>query len=88
MTEPESASSGDGTLHVTDSRTGRSYDIPITDGAIRATDLRRIKTSQDDHGLLLYDPAFMNTASCKSAITYIDGDRGILLYQECHRAAG
>jgi citrate synthase len=68
-------------LRVTDSRTGRSYELPIVDGAIRATDLRQIKTSDDDFGLLSYDPAFMNTASCRSAITYIDGDRGILRYR-------
>jgi len=70
-----------GTLHVTDSRTGRSYDLPISDGAIRALDLRQIKVSHDDFGLLSYDPAFMNTASCRSAITYIDGERGILRYR-------
>jgi citrate synthase len=68
-------------LRVTDSRTGRSYEIPIVDGAIRATDLRQIKTSDDDFGLLSYDPAFMNTASCRSAITFIDGDKGILRYR-------
>jgi len=68
-------------LRVTDSRTGRSYELPIVDGAIRATDLRQIKTSDDDFGLLSYDPAFMNTASCKSAITFIDGDQGILRYR-------
>ena len=70
-----------GTLHVTDSRTGRSYDLPITDGAIRALDLRQIKVSHDDFGLLSYDPAFMNTASCRSAITFIDGEKGILRYR-------
>ena len=70
-----------GTLHVTDSRTGRSYELPITDGAIRALDLRQIKVSDDDFGLLSYDPAFMNTASCRSAITFIDGDKGILRYR-------
>jgi citrate synthase len=68
-------------LRVTDSRTGRSYELPIVDGAIRAIDLRQIKTSEDDFGLLSYDPAFMNTASCKSAITFIDGDKGILRYR-------
>jgi citrate synthase len=68
-------------LQVTDSRTGRSYDLPITDGAIRAADLRQIKVSDDDIGLLSYDPAFMNTASCRSAITFIDGDRGVLRYR-------
>src|SRR5487761_1493794 len=69
------------TLRVTDSRTGRSYELPIVDGAIRAIDLRQIKTSDDDFGLLSYDPAFMNTASCRSAITFIDGEKGILRYR-------
>jgi citrate synthase len=69
------------TLRVTDSRTGRSYELPIVDGAIRAMDLRQIKTSDDDFGLLAYDPAFQNTASCRSAITFIDGDKGILRYR-------
>jgi citrate synthase len=68
-------------LQVTDSRTGRSYELPITDGAIRAIDLRQIKASEDDFGLLSYDPAFLNTASCRSAITFIDGDAGILRYR-------
>jgi citrate synthase len=71
----------EGTLHVTDSRTGRSYDLPITDGAIRALDLRQIKTGDGDFGLLSYDPAFMNTANCRSAITFIDGEQGILRYR-------
>jgi citrate synthase len=70
-----------GVLHVTDSRTGRSYQIPIADGAIRSLDLRQIKTTDDDFGLLCYDPAFLNTASCRSAITFIDGDAGILRYR-------
>jgi citrate synthase len=69
------------TLRVTDSRTGRSYELPIVDGAIRAIDLRQIKTSEDDFGLLAYDPAFQNTASCRSAITFIDGEKGILRYR-------
>ena len=69
------------TLTVTDNRTGKSYEIPVTDGAIRATDLRQIRTSPDDFGLMSYDPAFMNTASTQSAITYIDGDKGILRYR-------
>jgi citrate synthase len=69
------------TLRVTDSRTGRSYELPIVDGAIRAIDLRQIKTADDDFGLLSYDPAFQNTASCRSAITFIDGDKGILRYR-------
>ncbi|MBI1801434.1 MAG: citrate synthase [Chloroflexi bacterium] len=68
-------------LTVTDNRTGQSYELPITNGAIRAGDLRQIKTSADDFGLMLYDPAFLNTASTKSAITYIDGERGILRYR-------
>ena len=70
-----------GILHVTDSRTGRSYDLPIADGAVRAMDLRQIKVNDDDFGLLSYDPAFMNTASCRSAVTFIDGDKGILRYR-------
>jgi citrate synthase len=69
------------TLTVTDNRTGRQYEIPIEDNTIRATELRKIKTSDDDFGLMTYDPAYMATASCRSAITYIDGDRGILEYR-------
>jgi citrate synthase len=72
---------GDGTLRVTDNRTGQVYEIPIKDGAIPAVALRDIKAGDDDAGLLSYDPAFMNTASCRSAITFIDGDRGILRYR-------
>ncbi|MDB5068618.1 MAG: citrate synthase [Chloroflexi bacterium] len=69
-------------LTVTDNRTGHSYELPITHGSIRATDLRQVRASDDDtRGLVSYDPAFLNTASCKSRITYIDGDRGILLYR-------
>ncbi len=69
------------TLTITDNRTGKSYEVPVADGTIRAMDLRQIKTGPDDFGLMTYDPAFMNTASCRSAITYIDGDRGILRYR-------
>jgi citrate synthase len=69
------------TLTVTDNRTGKSYELPIADGTIRAVDLRQIRTSDEDFGLMTYDPAFMNTAACRSAITYIDGDRGILRYR-------
>jgi citrate synthase len=69
------------TLSITDNRTGRQYEVPIEDGAIRSIDLRKIKVDEDDFGLLAYDPAFLNTASCRSAITYIDGDRGILEYR-------
>jgi citrate synthase len=68
-------------LTVTDNRTGRSYEFPVVDGTIRAVDLRQIKTSEGDFGLMTYDPAFMNTAACRSAITYIDGDKGILRYR-------
>jgi citrate synthase len=70
-----------GTLTVTDNRTGKQYEIPIEDNTIRATELRKIKTHDDDFGLMTYDPAYMATASCRSAITYIDGDKGILEYR-------
>jgi citrate synthase len=69
------------TLTITDNRTGQNYTLPVEDGTIRAMDLRQIKTDPEDFGLMTYDPAFMNTASCRSAITYIDGDRGILRYR-------
>ena len=69
------------TLSITDHRTGKCYDVPVTDGTIRAIDLRQIKTSDDDFGLMSYDPAYLNTASCRSAITFIDGDKGILRYR-------
>ena len=69
------------TLSITDNRTGKQYEIPIENETIKATDLRRIKVADDDFGLMTYDPAFMNTASCKSAITFIDGDKGILEYR-------
>lgn len=69
------------TLSVKDNRTGKAYEIPITDGAIRANDLKQIKVTDTDFGLLSYDPSFMNTASCKSKVTFIDGDKGILRYR-------
>ncbi|HUL75264.1 MAG TPA: citrate synthase [Vicinamibacterales bacterium] len=69
------------TLTITDNRTGRQYELPIEHGAIRAMDLRQIRTSADDFGLMTYDPAYQNTAACRSRITYIDGDKGILLYR-------
>jgi citrate synthase len=69
------------TLTVIDGRTGKQYELPIQDGTIRAMDLRKIKTGPDDFGLMTYDPAFMNTANCRSSITYIDGDKGILEYR-------
>jgi len=68
-------------LSVTDNRTGRQYDLPIQEGALRATDLRQIKVSEEDPGLLVYDPGFINTASCKSAISFIDGAKGVLRYR-------
>ncbi|MFN2613032.1 MAG: citrate synthase [Solirubrobacterales bacterium] len=68
-------------LSVTDNRTGTSYELPITDGTVKAMDLRQIKVKEDDFGLMAYDPAFTNTASCRSAITYIDGDEGILQHR-------
>jgi citrate synthase len=72
------AASGSEALTVTDNRTGRTYELPITDGTVRAMDLRQIKVSEDEFGMLSYDPAFTNTASCRSAITFIDGEAGVL----------
>ncbi|MBI3989225.1 MAG: citrate (Si)-synthase, partial [candidate division NC10 bacterium] len=79
---------GKETLTIVDNRTGKTYEVPILYGVyptygatLRAVDLRQIKVSEDDFGLLSYDPAFMNTASCKSAITFIDGEKGILRYR-------
>src|SRR5450755_324721 len=69
------------TLTITDNRTGKSYEVPIEDETIRATELRKIKVNEDDFGLMTYDPAYMATASCRSAITYIDGDKGVLEYR-------
>ncbi len=71
----------DNTLTITDNRTGQTYTIPVENGCIRAASLRQIKTDPEDFGLMSYDPAFMNTASCRSSITFIDGDRGILRYR-------
>ena len=87
MGTEEQTISGDGvataseSLTITDNRTGRTYEVPIEDGTIRAPALREIKVDEDDFGLMTYDPAFMNTASCRSAITYIDGDKGVLEYR-------
>ena len=69
------------TLTITDNRTGKTYEVPIQHETIRATDLRKIKVQDDDFGLMTYDPAYMNTAACKSTITFIDGDKGILNYR-------
>src|SRR6266513_74103 len=85
-TEEESTNGGgvataSDTLTITDNRTGKTYEVPVEDGTIRATALRDIKVSEDDFGLMSYDPAFMNTASCRSAITYLDGEAGVLEYR-------
>jgi citrate synthase len=75
------ATTSSDTLTITDNRTGKSYDVPISEGTIKAIDLRQIKVEAGDFGLMTYDPAFMNTAACRSSITYIDGDQGILEYR-------
>jgi hypothetical protein len=72
--------SGD-SLTIRDNRTGKTYEVPVEHGTVRAMDLRQIKVSPDDFGLMTYDPGFMKTAACRSQITFIDGDRGILLYR-------
>ena len=79
--KPEVKPLAQDTLSITDNRTGKSYEVPIKDGTIKALDLRQIKVDSDDFGMMTYDPAFMNTASCRSAITFIDGDKGILEYR-------
>ncbi len=87
------AASGSESLTVTDNRTGQAYELPVADGTVRGMDLRQIKVSEDDFGLMSYDPAFTNTASCRSAITYIDGEAGILehrgysIEQLCERSS-
>lgn len=72
---------GESSLSITDNRTGQVYEFPITEGTIRGTDLRQIKTSKSSPGLMSYDPSYLNTASCRSEITYIDGGKGILRYR-------
>lgn len=69
------------TLTITDNRTGKTFELPITDGTVSAMEFRQMKSSQEDFGLMVYDPAYKNTASCRSAITFIDGDKGILRYR-------
>ncbi|HEV2998423.1 MAG TPA: citrate/2-methylcitrate synthase, partial [Solirubrobacteraceae bacterium] len=69
------------TVTVTDNRTGRSFELPILDGTLRALDFRDVKIAEDDFGLMLYDPGYANVASCRSAITYLDGEQGILQYR-------
>ena len=71
----------DQSLTVRDNRTGQEYDVPITDGTIKAADLGQIKADDDEPGLAVYDPGFVNTASCRSSVTYIDGEKGILEYR-------
>src|SRR4051794_2264806 len=85
-TEEETANGGgvataSDSLTITDNRTGKTYEVPIEDGTVRATALRDIKVDEDDFGVMSYDPAFMNTASCRSAITYLDGEAGVLEYR-------
>src|ERR1700721_498564 len=92
MSTPETQAQGQGspsdngagsreTLSVTDNRTGTTYELPIEAGTVRASDLRQIKAAPAELGMMSYDPAFMNTASCRSAITYIDGEAGILRHR-------
>lgn len=81
VVKQDDGASGNETLTITDNRTGKTYQVPITDGTIRAMDLRQIRTDADDFGLMTYDPALLNTASTRSSITYIDGDKGILRYR-------
>ena len=69
------------TLTITDNRTGKAYEIPVENGTIRAMDLRQIKVTEDEFGLMSYDPAYKNTASTKSSITFVDGEKGILEYR-------
>src|SRR5260370_1069583 len=79
--KPEGSPTPRETLTITDNRTGKSYEVPITHDTIRAADLRQIKVDPKDFGMMSYDPAFNNTASCISKITFIDGDAGILRYR-------
>ncbi len=72
---------GNDTLSITDNRTGKTYEVPIENETVRAMDLRQIKVNEDDFGLMTYDPAYTNTAACRSAITFIDGEKGILEYR-------
>jgi citrate synthase len=81
QTDGAGAATANETLTITDNRTGKQYEIPIEDETIRATELRKIKVHDDDFGVMSYDPAYMATASCRSAITFIDGEKGILEYR-------
>ena len=77
----ENAGTRRDSLSITDNRTGKTYEVPVTEDAIRALDLRQIKVNNDDFGVMSYDPAFNNTACCTSRVTFIDGDKGILRYR-------
>src|SRR5262249_40915835 len=79
--KPATSMNGKNSLTITDNRTGKQYEVPIENDTIRAIDLRQIKVKDDEFGMMTYDPAFLNTAACKSEITYIDGDKGILRYR-------
>ena len=79
--KPSASTNGKNSLSITDNRTGKQYEVPIEHETIRAMDLRKIKVTENDFGLMTYDPAFLNTAACKSKITYIDGDNGVLRYR-------
>lgn len=81
QTAEQGKAQGKSTLSIVDNRTGKTYEVPIEHDTIKATDLRQIKVNPEDFGMMTYDPAFMNTASCKSTITFIDGDKGILRYR-------
>src|SRR5436305_13933429 len=81
QTDGAGAATANDTLTVTDNRTGKQYEIPIEDETIRATELRKIKVNEDDFGLMTYDPAYMATASCRSPITVIHGEKGVLEYR-------
>src|ERR671917_487677 len=89
MAEEQTRGEGDGggvataqdSLSITDNRTGESYEVDVTDGTVRAMDLRQIKVSDDDFGLMAYDPAFTNTAACRSSVCFIDGEEGVLEYR-------
>src|SRR5688500_8034824 len=85
-TEQQQGTGGNGaggknTLSVTDNRTGKQYEVEITDGTVKAMDFRQMKVAEDDFGLMTYDPAYTNTASCRSEITFIDGEAGILQHR-------
>src|SRR5216684_4111994 len=71
----------DESVQLTDNRTGKQYQLKLSNGNFRASDLRQVKVKPDDFGMMTYDPAYLNTASCQSAVTYIDGDKGILRYR-------